>query len=408
MTEPQRRRRRKVFTHKMAEALPRRRRRYFHPDPEMPGHGVRVLPDGPSSFYVIARDAFRKQRWVKIGNTAELTIEDSREQARAVLKRLKAGLTPFELPPVRADTVADVVATWVKRHVETKGLLTGHELERVLRRHVLPVWRDRAFADIKRSDIARLLDSVEDVSGAWVADSVLAALRSVASWYASRHDSYVPPFVKNMRRVPAQARKRSRTLTDDELRRVWKAAEASDDVYGAFVRVALLTGQRRAKVATMKWSDIAEGGTWRIPTASPREKGNAGVLKLPPLAMAIIKARPHVHGSPYVFTGSHNGAIDGFSTRHFTLKARAGVEAFSIHDLRRCCRSLMARANVLPHVAERVLGHVVGGVEGVYDQHGYDVEKADALKRLARLIERIVDGEGGKNVVPMRAPAVQP
>ena len=35
-------------------------------------------------------------------------------------------------------------------------------------------------------------------------------------------------------------------------------------------------------------------------------------------------------------------------------------------------------------------------------------EMADALKRLARLIEQIVDGEGGKNVVPMRAPAVQP
>jgi hypothetical protein len=63
---------------------------------------------------------------------------------------------------------------------------------------------------------------------------------------------------------------------------------------------------------------------------------------------------------------------------------------------------------VQPHVAERVLGHVVGGVEGVYDVHRYDAEKTDALKRLARLITQIVDGEGGKNVGPPRAPAVQP
>jgi len=63
---------------------------------------------------------------------------------------------------------------------------------------------------------------------------------------------------------------------------------------------------------------------------------------------------------------------------------------------------------VQPHIAERVLGHSVGGVEAVYDVHRYDVEKADALKRLARLIERIVNGEGGKNVVPLRAPALQP
>ena len=43
----------------------------------------------------------------------------------------------------------------------------------------------------------------------------------------------------------------------------------------------------------------------------------------------------------------------------------------------------MARAGVQPHIAERVLGHAVGGVEGVYDVHRYDAEKADALKRLA-------------------------
>src|SRR6476646_1268564 len=139
MTEPQRRQRRKVFTDKMVAALPRKRKRYFHPDAELPSHGVRVLPEGPSSFYVIARDAFKKQRWVRIGGTAELTIADSREQARAVLKRLKAGLTPVE-----PDTVADVVAMWVKRHVEAKGLRTGDELQRLLERHVLPVWRTRA------------------------------------------------------------------------------------------------------------------------------------------------------------------------------------------------------------------------------------------------------------------------
>ena len=41
--------------------------------------------------------------------------------------------------------------------------------------------------------------------------------------------------------------------------------------------------------------------------------------------------------------------------------------------------------------AERVLGHVIGGVEGIYDRHSYDAEKADALRKLAALIERIVN-----------------
>ena len=51
----------------------------------------------------------------------------------------------------------------------------------------------------------------------------------------------------------------------------------------------------------------------------------------------------------------------------------------------------MSRAGVRPDIAERVLGHAIGGVEGIYDRHRYDEEKALALKSLAALIERIVN-----------------
>jgi hypothetical protein len=43
----------------------------------------------------------------------------------------------------------------------------------------------------------------------------------------------------------------------------------------------------------------------------------------------------------------------------------------------------MSRAGVRPDIAERVLGHAIAGVEGVYDRHHYAEEKADALKRAA-------------------------
>lgn len=276
MTDPTpRRQRRRVLTDKMVASLPRRPARYFHPDPEMPGHGVRVYPEGPSVYYVIARDAFRKQRWVRIAATAELTIADSREQARAVIRRLKQGLEPFEPPAPKADSVADVVATWLRRHVEAKGLRTGGELRRIAERHLLPVWKDQPFAEIRRSDIARLLDAIEDEHGVWVADSVLHLLSSIATWYAQRSDNYVPPFVRGMRRVPAQQRKRSRIFDDDELRAVWRTAEADKGPFGPFVQVLLLSAQRRDKVKCMRWDDVAPDGTWSIPTA-PREKGDPG------------------------------------------------------------------------------------------------------------------------------------
>ena len=56
----------------------------------------------------------------------------------------------------------------------------------------------------------------------------------------------------------------------------------------------------------------------------------------------------------------------------------------------------MSRAGVRPDIAERVLGHAIPGVEGVYDRHKYSDEKAHALKALAGLIENILRPETAK------------
>jgi integrase len=72
-----------------------------------------------------------------------------------------------------------------------------------------------------------------------------------------------------------------------------------------------------------------------------------------------------------------------------------------IHDLRRTARSLMARAGVRPDLAERVMGHAIADVEGVYDRHGYTDEKTKALASLAGLIEQIINPTPA-NVVPIK------
>jgi hypothetical protein len=60
----------------------------------------------------------------------------------------------------------------------------------------------------------------------------------------------------------------------------------------------------------------------------------------------------------------------------------------------------MSRAGVRPDISERVLGHAITGVEGIYDRHRYDAEKADALHKLAALVDSIVRPR--KNVVAIR------
>jgi integrase len=265
---------------------------------------------------------------------------------------------------------------------------------------VLPGWKDRVFLDIRRSDVAGLLDHVEDHHGARQADYVLAIVRQIMNWYATRHDTYAPAIVKGMRRTEPKKRERDRILGDDEIRAVWQVAEANG-TFGALIRILLLTAQRREKVVSMRWDDISEYGAWTIPTEE-REKGNAGMLVLPPLAMAVIKAQPQLGDNGFVFAGRGAGAINGFSKSKERFDAMlTGVSPWTLHDLRRTARSLMSRAGIRPDIAERVMGHAVEGVEGVYDRFHYRDEKAAALQALASLVDSIVHPRGG-DVVPLK------
>jgi integrase len=65
------------------------------------------------------------------------------------------------------------------------------------------------------------------------------------------------------------------------------------------------------------------------------------------------------------------------------------MPSWTLHDLRRTARSLMARAGVSSDIAELVLGHKIPGVRGVYDRHSYAAEKRDALERLSKLVTSI-------------------
>jgi integrase len=200
-----------------------------------------------------------------------------------------------------------------------------------------------------------------------------------------------------MRRSNPKERSRDRILNDDELRAVWKQANGS---FGAFVRLLLLTGQRREKVAAMRWQDIGIDGTWSIP-AEDREKGNANRLALPEVALDIIKAQPRFASNPHVFAGRCDSHFSGYSKSKAAFDAKVPIAPWKLHDLRRTARSLMARAGVRPDIAERVLGHVIRGVEGIYDRHSYREEKAQALRALAGLVLNIVDPTD--NVLALRS-----
>jgi integrase len=381
---------RKTLTDRGVAGLKPRAERYALPDPQMTGHYVRVQPSGAKSFVTVARTPAGKQVWTAIGAADVMPIAEAREAAREIIKRIRAGLPAIEIKP---DSVGAVVENWTKRHLEEKGLRSSREIRRMLKTHILPAWRDREFVGIRRSDVTALMDRVQDKHGARAADYVLNVFSSIANWYATRVDDYRPPLIKGMRRQSTKAQARKRILDDAEIRTLWKAAETAG-MFGAIARLLLLTGQRRTRVAEMKWSEIDSDGLWTLPI-EPREKENGGKLRLPRAALDIIRAQPRIGDNPHVFPGrdrdGYLGPYKGLGQAKAIMDARTGVKDWVVHDLRRTARSLMSRAGVRPEIAERVLGHAIVGIEATYDRYGYEDEKADALARLAALIRGIVD-----------------
>ena len=381
--------RRNTLTDAGVKALKPKAKAYVFPDPECRGHYVRVLPSGAKSFVVIARDKNGKQVWETVGAVGVFKIEEARDTARDKIKAIKAGRDTAG--PQSFKAVSD---DWFKRHVEAKGLRTASEIRRTLDNQLLPAWAARDFAGIRRGDVAKLLDQIEDGSGPIAANKALATVSRICNWHATRKDDYGSPIVKGMKRPET---KRERILTDDELRAVWKAA-AANGTFGALVRLLLLTGQRLDKVASMKWADVSVDGVWTIPTEA-REKGNALEMVLPTAALDIIKAQPRFASNPYVLaSGRGKGHYKGYSNGKASFDKKVKADPWTLHDLRRTARSLMSRAGVLSDHGERTIGHKIKGVAAIYDRHSYREEKAHALKQLAALIERIVNPPT-KNVV---------
>jgi integrase len=393
-----RRARRRGLNDRQVAALRRRSKRYVVADPELSGMYVRVPPAGPCIFVAVARDPFHRQTWATIGASDVLKIEEARELSRVAIRRIRAGLPAVEPPPPQPASFQAVAGNWILRHVEKKGLRSRGEIERCLRVYIYPFWKDREFETIRRSDVTKLLDHVEDNHGPRQADAVLSIVRAIANFHASRSDDFVSPIARGMRRSDPETRARKRTLTDAELKIIWAATATG--VFGGLVRILLLTGQRLSKVQTMRWDDIDPDGIWSIPTQI-REKGNAGALKLPKVALDVIASQRRHVGNPHVFVGRSRGMVFNSATSHkIKFDAQTEIRGWILHDLRRTARSLMSRAGVRPEIAERVLGHAIKGIEKIYDRHAYFNEKAEALEQLAAVITSIVDPPAD-NVVPL-------
>lgn len=397
-------------------------------DDTVRGFVARRLPSGTVVYAFRYRDKVSKaQRWLSLGQHGPITPDQARALAQGAAGKVAGAADPVaDQKAARAvakrssaRTVDGLLDDFMRRYVSARALRSAEEIGRTFKVYVRPVIGAESIYTLRRSRIAEMLDGIEDNNGPVMADRTLAHLRKAFAWHATRDDDFNSPIVRGMARTKPQERARDRILADDEIRDLWRALDKVTGPYPGLVRCLLLTAQRCAEVGGMRRREIT-GLDWLIPPE--RVKGKAPQLvPLPEAAAAIIEAQPvwlDTKGKPdreadYVFSRAGRGPYGGFSASKRKLdlelakirkaEGRGPMAPWVLHDLRRTGRSLMARAGVASDVAERVLGHVIPGVRGVYDRHAYTVEKRDALKRLAAVVAEILEPPPAGKVVKLRA-----
>jgi integrase len=178
-------------------------------------------------------------------------------------------------------------------------------------------------------------------------------------------------------------------LSDEELAKVILGARRMTQPYGRIVQFLALTGQRREEVAGMTWGelDLAKR-LWTI----PKERSKNGKAHLVPLsepALALLHLVERGEGLVFPSSGK---PFNAFSRAKRELDEVSGVVSWRLHDLRRTCVSGMARLNIPPHVADKVINHQTGtisGVAAVYQRHDFMRERTEALNRWGEHVEAV-------------------
>lgn len=377
------------------------------------GLGVRISASGSKTFLVQYVVQGIKRR-IPLGHVSAITLRDARAAARGVLGEVAKGGDPAAERKTRAEavkaerrresyTVLSLIDDWRDEHLVDRRQSYSTEATRALRvtfKHKLESGADL----LSRDEVRRTLSALPRAMRARTA----AYGRACWGWAVKQGKVESNPFEA----LPLPSPKaRDRVLSDKELRAVWLAAKADLSRYGKIVQLLILTGQRRAEVAGMRWTELsADRRIWTI-DAERAKNGKASIVPLNEAAREIIEAIPAagqmVFGSIRKYDGAEL-AFDGFSKCKAALDAAAGlVEPWRLHDLRRTVATGLQALGVRLEVTEAILNHVSGsraGIVGIYQRHEWADEKRTALDAWGRRVLEIEQGlEKGGNVLELEA-----
>jgi len=380
------------------------------------GNGLylRVMPTGSKSW-VFRYMLEGKARRFTLGTYPNLSATEARKGAATAREEVKAGIDPAAVRMQAratwkaAPSVSDLIQEFWD--MELKDTPSGKERLRLMAKDVEPVWGSRKVVDITRRDAVVLLDDVRQ-RAAIVGNRLQGVLVRMFRFASERGIIEHSP-LDGMRRPQEQARKR--VLGNDEIQLLWNALDLDNQDVKIYqitklaLKMVLLTGQRPGEVCGMTWAEIDAEGFWNI--SAERRKGRVSQrVPLTDMALEIIEqARVYSGLSPFVFASvlKTDAPITTHSLSVAILhhwKPLGFSEQFTPHDLRRTLRTRLAELGIDDVTAERVLGHKLQGIMAVYNRHGYDAEKRQALEKWARKLRQIVGIEepGVGKVIQLR------
>lgn len=358
-------------------------------DSGTPNFGLRISSTGARTWLTMYRVKGRKRRHT-LGSYPAMTLADAYEKARVSLNEAANGSDPAAEKRAErlADTFGELATEYLEKHAKTKKD-GGREDARILKKDLLPTWKNIKANEIRRRDVLHVLDSVVERGAPVHANRVLALVRKLFNFAIQRDVVEVNPCTAIP--LPSRPRARDRVLTAEEIRKVWHAAGADSAETGGMLKLRLLTAQRGGEIEAMAWGDIdLESATWTIP-AERAKNGLAHRVPLSRQALDVVEALAANRKGSWVFP-SPRGAeyhVENVQKAIQRVQLASGVD-FVGHDLRRTAASHMASMGVPRLVISKILNHVETGITAVYDRHSYDQEKRRALEAWGERLREIL------------------
>jgi integrase len=412
--------------------------RLEHWDAIVPGLGVRVTDKGSKSFVLLARyprspNPTRRS----LGEYGAITLEEARKKARHWSALIQKGIDPaVEEERLRqaelrkqGQTFAAVAEDFIRYIHDKQKLRTAATMERNLRTVFVARWKQRPITDIAAEDIKAVIREIVDRGAKYEAFREFALIRRLFNW-AIGTDDYGLEVNPCRRLKPGDLigvrNDRERTLTDDEIRALWRVTRRLRYPYGPLYRILLLTGCRLNEVCGAQWDEFdLPGRQWEIPSERMKKVKGGAKPHIVPLTDAMLDALrsvPSLKKGDHLFSNSFGARplkpsqfsdpkerLDRrmLSTLRAMSRMRRGkpknvvLKDWVNHDIRRTVRTHLSALRIPEEVREAVLAHVRPGIKATYDKYEYLDEKREALTAWSSRLRDIVEPPPA-NVVAMR------